>query len=152
QERARTAGRYLGLGIASYHEAAPGPPNYMSSVRPGADVLMGEEAWTSIMPDGSVEVYTSQMPHGQSHETTYGQIVADELGVSRHDVKIVYGDTRRTPFGFIGTRGRRGGPVGGGGGEFLAARGAPATRRTGVQDARGRARRHRDRRRQHSRG
>ena len=35
QERARAAGRYLGLGIASYHEAAPGPPNYFSSVSPG---------------------------------------------------------------------------------------------------------------------
>ena len=114
QERARAAGRYLGLGIASYHEAAPGPPNYFSSVAPGSDMLMGEEAWTAIMPDGSVEVYTSQMPHGQSHETTYGQIVADELGVSRHDVKIVYGDTNRTPFGFIGTGGSRGGPMGGG--------------------------------------
>ena len=114
QERARAAGRYLGLGIASYHEAAPGPPNYFSSVAPGSDMLMGEEAWAAIMPDGSVEVYTSQMPHGQSHETTYGQIVADELGVSRHDVKIVYGDTNRTPFGFIGTGGSRGGPMGGG--------------------------------------
>ncbi len=114
QEQARAAGRHLGLGIASYHEPAPGPPNYWSSVSPGSDMLMGEEAWTAIMPDGSVEVYTSQMPHGQSHETTYGQIVADELGVSRHDVKIVYGDTRRTPFGFIGTGGSRGGPMGGG--------------------------------------
>ena len=86
----------------------------MSSVSPGSDMLMGEEAWTAILPDGSVEVYTQQMPHGQSHETTYGQIVADELGVSRHDVKIVYGDTNRTPFGFIGTGGSRGGPMGGG--------------------------------------
>ena len=67
-------------------------------------MLMGEEAWTAIHARRSVEVYTSQMPHGQSHETTYGQIVADELGVSRHDVKIVYGDTNRTPFGFIGHR------------------------------------------------
>jgi aerobic carbon-monoxide dehydrogenase large subunit len=114
QERARAAGRYLGLGIASYHEAAPGPPNYWSAISPGSDVLMGEEAWTAVMPDGSIEVYTSQMPHGQSHETTYGQIVADELGVSRHDVKIVYGDTNRTPFSIIGTGGSRGGPMGGG--------------------------------------
>ncbi len=114
QARALAAGRYLGLGIASYHEPAPGPPNYWSSVSPGSDMLMGEEAWTAVMPDGSIEVYTSQMPHGQSHETTYGQIVADELGVSRHDVKIVYGNTNRTPFSVIGTGGSRGGPMGGG--------------------------------------
>ena len=85
-----------------------GTLEYWASINPGSDVLMGEEAWTAVVPDGSIEVYTPQMPHGQSHETTYGQIVADELGVARHDVKIVYGDTNRTPFGFIGTGGSRG--------------------------------------------
>jgi len=114
QRAARAEGRYLGLGIASYHEAAPGPPNYWTSITPAAGMMMIEEATSAILPDGTVEIYTSQMPHGQSHETTYGQIVADELGVKREDVKLIYGNTDRTAFSFIGTGGSRGGPVGGG--------------------------------------
>jgi carbon-monoxide dehydrogenase large subunit len=120
QDAARAQGRHLGLGIACYHEAAPGPPNYWSCITPGTDMLMKEEATTAILPDGTVEVYTSQMPHGQSHETTYGQIVADELGVRRDDVRLVYGDTTRTAFSLIGTGGSRGGPVGGGAVKYSA--------------------------------
>lgn len=114
QAAARAEGRHLGVGIACYHEAAPGPPNFFDSVVPGNDALAVEEAWTAVLPDGTVEVYTPQMPHGQSHETTYGQIVADELGVRREEVRLVWGDTDRTPFSLAGTGGSRGGPVGGG--------------------------------------
>lgn len=116
QDRAAAAedGHCLGIGIASYHEAAPGPPNYWDSVNPGAGMLSPEEGHTTIEADGSVVVYTSQMPHGQSHETTYGQIAADELGVAIGDVKLVYGNTEKTSFSMLGTGGSRGGPVGGG--------------------------------------
>jgi carbon-monoxide dehydrogenase large subunit len=111
---ARERNHYLGLGIASYHEAAPGPPGYWEFVNPGNETFLNEDARTTVEADGSVVVYTSQMPHGQSHETTYGQIVADELGIAIEDVKLVYGDTRRTPFSLLGTGGSRGGPIGGG--------------------------------------
>ncbi|MEM9747057.1 MAG: xanthine dehydrogenase family protein molybdopterin-binding subunit [Actinomycetota bacterium] len=114
QQNARTEGRYLGVGIASYHEAAPGPPKFFDYVEPGNSALAAEEGSTAVLPDGSIEVYTSQMPHGQSHETTYGQIVADELGVPIEDVRLVFGDTDRTPFSLVGTGGSRGGPIGGG--------------------------------------
>ncbi len=114
QETARAEGRYLGLGFACYHEAAPGPPDYFDSISPGAGTLGTEYARTTIERDGSIVVYTSQMPHGQSHETTYAQIVADELGVGIADVKLVYGNTDRTPFSVMGTGGSRGGPLGGG--------------------------------------
>ncbi len=116
RERAEAAeqGRHLGIGFACYHEAAPGPPDYMDSVNAGSDALTAEVARATIEADGSVVVYTSQMPHGQSHETTYSQVAADELGVSIDDVKVVWGDTRRTPFSLIGTGGSRGGPLGGG--------------------------------------
>ncbi len=110
----------LGLGIASYHEAAPGPPDYWDFVSPGTSALLAEMARATIEPDGSVVVYTSQMPHGQSHETTYAQVVADELGVGLDDVTVVYGDTRRTPFGLLGTGGSRGGPIGGGALKYAA--------------------------------
>jgi carbon-monoxide dehydrogenase large subunit len=111
---ARENNHYLGLGIASYHEAAPGPPGYWDCISPGTETLMDEAARTTIEADGSVVAYTSQMPHGQSHETTYGQVIADELGVAIEDVKLVFGDTRRTPFGLLGTGASRGGPIGGG--------------------------------------
>jgi len=116
RERAEAAaeGRHMGIGFACYHEAAPGPPDYMDSVNPGSDALTAEIGRATIEADGSVVVYTSQMPHGQSHETTYTQIVADELGVAMDDVEVVWGDTRRTPFSLIGTGGSRGGPLGGG--------------------------------------
>jgi len=114
QEAARAEGRYLGLGIASYHEAAPGPPGYFDHVSPGASMLMAEEAETVILADGTVEVTSAQMPHGQGHDTTYRQLVADELGVGVDDVRLVFGDTDRTPFSLIGTGGSRGGPIGGG--------------------------------------
>jgi len=116
RERVEAAGqgRHLGIGFACYHEAAPGPPDYMDSVNPGSDALTAEIARATIEADGSVVVYTSQMPHGQSHETTYSQVAADELGVAIDDVKVVWGDTRRTPFSLIGTGGSRGGPLGGG--------------------------------------
>ncbi len=117
---ARANNHYLGLGIASYHEAAPGPPGYWDFISPGTETLLNEEGRTTVEADGSVVAYTSQMPHGQSHETTYGQVIADELGVPLADVTLVFGDTRRTPFGLLGTGGSRGGPIGGGAMKYSA--------------------------------
>lgn len=114
QAKALEDGRYLGIGFASYHEAAPGPPNFMDCVNPGGGALLVQTARATIARDGSVEVFTPQMPHGQSHETTYAQITADELGVPMDAVRVVYGDTSRTPFDLMGTGASRGGPVGGG--------------------------------------
>jgi carbon-monoxide dehydrogenase large subunit len=111
---AAAQGRYIGLGFCAYHEAAPGPPNYSDAISPGTGVLNNETARTVVEADGSIKVITSQMPHGQSHETTYAQIAADQLGVGIDDIQLVFGDTARTPFGFIGTGGSRGGPMGGG--------------------------------------
>jgi carbon-monoxide dehydrogenase large subunit len=52
--------------------------------------------------DGKVVVITAQMPHGQSHETTFAQIAADEFGVRFEDVRVVFGDSDVVPFGFTG--------------------------------------------------
>lgn len=115
-ERAAAAaeGRVLGLGFACYHEAAPGPPNYADAINPGTGMLNAESARTVVAVDGSIKVITSQMPHGQSHETTYAQVAATELGVAIEDIEVVFGDTSKTLFSFIGTGGSRGGPMGGG--------------------------------------
>ncbi len=104
----------FGIGFASYHEAAPGPPDYFDHVSPGTTAMMGQPTRAELTPEGTIRLYTPQMPHGQSHETTYAQIAADQLGVGIDDIELVYGDTSRTPFELLGTGGSRGGPVGGG--------------------------------------
>ena len=104
----------IGLGIASYHEAAPGPPDFADAMSPGAGILVKEDGRATIEADGRIIMYTSQVPHGQSHQTTYKQVVADEFGVSMDDVEINWGNTDKSQFSFIGTGGSRGGPLGAG--------------------------------------
>ncbi len=111
---AEARGHRLGIGISSYHEHAPGPPNFFSSVQPGSDMFTYEDGRAEIQADGRITMYTSQSPHGQSHQTTYKQVAADEFGVSMDDVEIVWGNTDRTQFSFVGTGGSRGGPLGAG--------------------------------------
>src|SRR5215469_3541200 len=95
-ERAR--GRYLGLGIATFIEAAPGPRS-----PGGPEGPMGLESMRlRLAEDGIVTLFTGQMPHGQSHQTTLAQIAADEFGVPFEQVRVVVGDTDVVPFGLTG--------------------------------------------------
>ncbi len=98
QERLRREGRYLGIGVVTFTEICGFGPFDSASVR--------------VEPTGKVTVTTGISPHGQGQETTFAQIVADQLGVSMDDVVVVHGDTARTPPG-IGTMGSRGLVVGG---------------------------------------
>jgi carbon-monoxide dehydrogenase large subunit len=101
QEEARREGRYLGLGMATYIEAAPGPRT------PDGAGLMGPEPMrVRVEDDGTLSLFTSQMPHGQSHQTTLAQIAADEFGVPFEQVRVVVGDSSVVPMGF-GTGGSR---------------------------------------------
>ena len=97
QAAARAEGRYLGIGFASYIEAAPGP-----NEGGGGGVMGNENMRMRLDADGTVLVYTGQMPHGQSHETTFAQIAADELGVPFEQVRVVVGDSDTSPFGMTG--------------------------------------------------
>lgn len=113
--------RLEGIGVATYIEAAPGPPDFMDSVMPGFGSVMGSErSRVRLEPDGTVTVFTSQSPHGQGHETTLAQIAADRLGVRIEDVTVVHGDSRDTPFSVIGTGGSRSAPMAGGAVTFAA--------------------------------
>ncbi len=111
QQRARAEGRYLGLGLASFIEIAPGPPNFAAMA--GFD-LQTERARARLEPDGHLVVFTSQAPHGQGHETTLAQVAADELGVPLQAVRVVHGDTMATPFSVVGTGGSRSATMGSG--------------------------------------
>jgi aerobic carbon-monoxide dehydrogenase large subunit len=114
QAAARVEGRMLGIGIATFHEAAPGPPGFSDYMVEGSSMISTEPARTVLEADGSVSVYLQQMPHGQSHETTFAQVAADELGVAPGNVQIRVGNTRTTPFGIAGTGGSRAGAMAGG--------------------------------------
>jgi aerobic carbon-monoxide dehydrogenase large subunit len=98
QQRLRQQGRYRGIGVTTFTEICGFGPFDSATVR--------------VEPTGKVTVATGISPHGQGQETTFAQIVADELGVSMDDVVVVHGDTARTPAG-IGTMGSRGLVVGG---------------------------------------
>ena len=107
---AETRGKKRGLGIGCYIEAAGiGPSSRMGRLGSGAGLW--ESAEVRVNPTGSVEVLTGSHSHGQGHETTFAQWVADQLGVDFADVEIVHGDTDKVQYG-VGTFGSRSGPLG----------------------------------------
>jgi carbon-monoxide dehydrogenase large subunit len=111
QEAARREGRLLGIGFSTYIEACSiAPSKVVGSL--GAQAGLYESAKVRVHPTGGVTVYTGSHSHGQGHETTFSQLVADELGVPMEQVEIVHGDTGAIPFG-MGTYGSRSGSVGG---------------------------------------
>jgi carbon-monoxide dehydrogenase large subunit len=103
-------GRLRGLGFATYIEACGiAPSQAVGSL--GCGVGLWESAEVRVNPTGSVEVLTGCHAHGQGHETTFAQVVADRLGVPIDNVSIVHGDTDKVQFG-MGTYGSRSGAVG----------------------------------------
>ncbi len=108
QARARAAGRYLGIGLATYVEVAGYAPSRLRA--PG---LGGwESCEVRVSPTGTVTVLTGLSPHGQGTATAFAQLVADELGVPLDRVRVLHGDTDAVPYG-NGTMGSRGMAVGG---------------------------------------
>jgi carbon-monoxide dehydrogenase large subunit len=107
QAAAVRAGRYLGIGVATYIEASPGPPDYSVALGASASPRSAQSADVRLEPDGTVSVFTSQQPHGQGHETTLAQLAADGLGIGHEQVHVVHGDTDVTPFNLVGTGGSR---------------------------------------------
>jgi carbon-monoxide dehydrogenase large subunit len=106
----RAQGRYLGIGFSTYVEICGLGPS--AATAPAAGVALVESSMVRVHPTGSVTVSVGTHSHGQSHETTFAQIVADTLGVPYDSVEIHHGDTGDTPFGY-GTYGSRSLAVGG---------------------------------------
>jgi len=103
-------GKLRGLGYATYIEACGiAPSQAVGSL--GAGVGLWESAEVRVNPTGSVEVLTGSHSHGQGHETTFAQLVADRLGVPIDTIEIVHGDTDKVQFG-MGTYGSRSAAVG----------------------------------------
>lgn len=99
QTKARAEGRYLGFGVATFCERT-GYGTQAFAAR-GMEVTPGwETVEMSIDPSGFVEARIGACPHGQGLRTTLSQIIADELGTSPERIKIVHGDSDRTPYGW----------------------------------------------------
>jgi carbon-monoxide dehydrogenase large subunit len=111
QAAARAEGRLLGIGISTYIEACGIAPSAVVGAL-GCRAGLYESAQVRVQPTGKVSVYTGSHSHGQGHETTFAQVVADKLGIALADVDIVHGDSDAVAFG-MGTYGSRSLAVGG---------------------------------------
>ncbi len=106
QSNARAQGKLMGIGMSTYGELCAAGPS------PALPVGGWEGATVKVEPTGKVTVLTGISPHGQGEETSFAQIVGDELGVDIDDVVVLHGDTTLVQYG-IGTFGSHGLSVGG---------------------------------------
>jgi carbon-monoxide dehydrogenase large subunit len=104
-------GKLRGIGIATYIEACGIAPSAVVGSL-GARAGLFEAAAVRVHPTGSVTILTGSHSHGQGHETTFAQLVADGLGIPMDSIEIVHGDTAKIPYG-MGTYGSRSLAVGG---------------------------------------
>ncbi len=104
-------GNRRGIGFSSYIEACGLAPSQVA-LSLGAGVGLFESAEVRVNVTGSVTVITGSHSHGQGHETTFAQVVSDQLGIPIDDVEVVHGDTGRSDYG-LGTYGSRSIAVGG---------------------------------------
>ena len=108
--KAKADGKLRGIGFSCYIEACGiAPSKAVGSL--GAGVGLWESAEVRVNPVGTIEVLTGSHSHGQGHETTFCQLIADRLGVPISQVQIVHGDTDKVQFG-MGTYGSRSAAVG----------------------------------------
>jgi carbon-monoxide dehydrogenase large subunit len=113
QQRRREAGdtRHLGIGVSTYVEMCGlAPSRVLASLNYAAGGW--EAATVRMLPTGMVQVVSGSTPHGQGHETTWSQIVADRLGIDPDHIEVLHSDTAVSPIG-LDTYGSRSLPVGG---------------------------------------
>jgi len=111
QEEARKEGKLLGIGFSTYIEACGIAPSAVVGAL-GARAGLYEVGQVRVQPTGKVSVFTGAHSHGQGHETTFAQVVADKFGIALEDVEIIHGDSDSVAFG-MGTYGSRSLAVGG---------------------------------------
>jgi len=98
ERRERGDTKQLGVGFSTYLEMCGlAPSRILGALR---YVAGGWEAATiRFLPTGTVQVLTGTTPHGQSHDTTFAQVVADRLGVGYDEIEVLHGDTSVVPLG-----------------------------------------------------
>ena len=99
QQKARSEGRYLGIGFSVFNERTGyGTPAFAArsmEITPGYETVE-----ISMDPSGCIDLRIGASSHGQGLETTLAQLVADELGVEPMNVRVIQGDTDQTPYGW----------------------------------------------------
>ena len=105
RDKAKADGRLMGIGFSTYIEACGIAPSAVVGSL-GARVGLYDAASIRVAPTGKVTVHSGAHAHGQGHETTFAQVVADAFGIGMEDVNVVHGDTENVPFG-MGTYGSR---------------------------------------------
>jgi carbon-monoxide dehydrogenase large subunit len=105
----RARGELMGIGVSFFTETVGAGPRKDMDI---AGLGMNDGAELRIHPTGKAVLRISVQTQGQGHETTFAQIVAEELGIPPDDIEVVHGDTDQTPFG-LGTYGSRSTPVSG---------------------------------------
>jgi carbon-monoxide dehydrogenase large subunit len=109
--RERDDVKQVGIGFSTYLEMCGlAPSRVLSALRYAAGGW--DAANIRVLPTGKVVVVIGTTPHGQSHETTFAQIVADDLGIPYEDIEMEFGDTQVSPLG-LDTYGSRSLSVGG---------------------------------------
>ncbi len=111
QKESAKNGKLLGIGFSTYIEACGIAPSAVAGAL-GCRAGLFEVGQVRVQPTGKISVYTGSHSHGQGHETTFAQVVADKLGIPMNDVEIVHGDSDSVAFG-MGTYGSRSIAVGG---------------------------------------
>ncbi len=107
--RAASRGKRIGIGIASFTEVVGAGHSKEYDI---AGLKMFDSAELRVHPTGKAILKLGVKSQGQGHETTFAQIVAEELGIPATDIKVQEGDTDNTPYG-LGTYASRSTPVGG---------------------------------------
>ena len=111
QAHLREHNEYMGIGVTCYCEICGlGPSQVAGAVGFGAGLW--ESAIVRFYPTGKANIFVGTSPHGQGEETTFAQILSDELGLPVDDIEVIHGDTDNTPQGW-GTYGSRTTVVGG---------------------------------------
>ncbi|MFL5269992.1 MAG: xanthine dehydrogenase family protein molybdopterin-binding subunit, partial [Stellaceae bacterium] len=99
QQTARADARWLGIGISVFSErTGPGTPAFAARrmvITPGF-----ERVELMMDPSGFVEARIGSSPHGQGLKTTLAQLIADEIGIAPKEIRVIAGDTDRTPYGW----------------------------------------------------
>jgi aerobic carbon-monoxide dehydrogenase large subunit len=107
QAQKRADGKLWGVGIASFTEAVGAGPHKDYDI---LGLKMNDGAELRIHPTGKGILKISSITQGQGHETTFAQIVAEEIGIQPEDIKVQHGDTDNTPYG-LGTYASRSTPT-----------------------------------------
>jgi aerobic carbon-monoxide dehydrogenase large subunit len=109
QAEKRARGELMGIGISSFTEIVGAGPSKDFDI---IGIKMFDSCEIRVHPTGKVLARIGVQTQGQGHETTFAQIIAEELGFPMQDVKIEYGDTDTAPYG-LGTYASRSTPVAG---------------------------------------